>query len=91
MILDIVQFEHDKAFVQQVDVLFRVEQVIVFAALIVGFQDVQEILDVEILFPDTLAFEQSAILFVDKFVERVERRAQVVAVLDLLNIQAHSV
>ena len=91
MVLDIVQFEHDKAFVQQVDVLFRVEQVIVFAALIVGFQDVQEILDVEILFPDTLAFEQSAILFVDKFIERVERRAQVVTVLDLLNIQAHSV
>lgn len=56
VVLDIVQFEHDKAFVQQVDVLFRVEQVIVFAALIVGFQDVQEILDVEILFPDTLAF-----------------------------------
>ena len=72
MVFDIVQLEDNKAFVQQVQFLVGVEQVVILAALVIGFKHVQEAVNVKVLFPDILPFKLSAVFVPDKLVERVE-------------------
>ena len=71
MVFDIIQFKDNEAFMQQIQFLVGVQQV-VFTATIVRFKHVQEIVNVKILFPDVLLFKLSAVIIPDKLVERVE-------------------
>ena len=52
VVADIVQLKHDKTFVEQIQLLVRVQQKIIFATFIIGFEYVQEIIHVKILFTD---------------------------------------
>ena len=72
MVFDVVQFKDNEAFMQQIQLLVGVQQVVVFTATIVGFKHVQEVVNVEILFPDVLLFKLSAVIILHKLVERVE-------------------
>ena len=72
MVFDIVQFKDNEAFMQQIQLLVGVQQVVVLTATIVRFKHVQEIVNVKILFPDVLLFKLSAVIIPDKLVERVE-------------------
>ena len=72
MVFDIVQLKDNEAFVQQVQFLVGVQQVVVFAATIVRFKHVQEAVNVKVLFPDVLPFQLSAVIIPHKLVERVE-------------------
>ena len=62
MVFDIVQFKDNEAFMQQIQLLVGVQQVVVLTATIVRFKHVQEIVNVKILFPDVLLFKLSAVI-----------------------------
>ena len=72
MVFDIVQFKDNESFMQQIQFLVGVQQVVILAALVIRFKHVQEVVDVKILFPDFLPFKLSAVIIPDKLVERVE-------------------
>ncbi len=57
---------------QQIQLLVGVQQIVILAILVIWFKHVQEIVDVEILFPDILLFKLSAVIIPYKLVERVE-------------------
>ena len=73
MILYRINLEDDKACVQQVELLVRVQQVVVFATFIVRLQDVEKIGQVKILFPDLFLTEQCRIVGGEVLVKAVER------------------
>ena len=72
MVFDIIQFKDNEAFMQQIQLLVGVQQIVILATLVIGFKHVQEVVYVEILFPDVLLFKLSAVIIPDKLVERVE-------------------
>ena len=72
MVFDVIQLKDNEAFMQQIQFLVGVQQVVVLTATIVRFKHVQEIVNVKILFPDVLLFKLSAVIIPDKLVERVE-------------------
>ena len=72
MVFDVIQLKDNEAFMQQIQFLVGVQQVVVLTATIVRFKHVQEIVYVKILFPDVLLFKLSAVIIPDKLVERVE-------------------
>ena len=71
-VFDVIQLKDNEAFMQQIQFLVGVQQVVVLTATIVRFKHVQEIVNVKILFPDVLLFKLSAVIILDKLVERVE-------------------
>ena len=72
MVFDVVQIKDNEAFVQQIQFLVGVQQVVVITATIVRFKHVQEMVYVKILVPEVLVFKLSAVIIPDKLVERVE-------------------
>ena len=72
MVFDVVQFKDNEAFMQQIQLLVGVQQVVVFTATIVRFKHVQKVVDVKILFPDVLFGKPLSVIIPDKLVERVE-------------------
>ena len=72
MVFDVVQFKDYEAFMQQIQLLVGVQQIVILATLVIGFKHVQEVVDVKILFPDVLLFKLSAVIIPNKLVERVE-------------------
>ena len=72
MVFDVIQFKDNEAFMQQIQLLVGVQQIVILATLVIGFKYVQEVVYVEILFPDVLLFKLSAVIIPDKLVERVE-------------------
>ena len=72
MVFDVVQLKDNEAFMQQIQFLVGVQQVVVLTATIVGFKHVQEARNVKILFPDVLLFKLSAVIITDKFVKCIE-------------------
>ena len=83
---DIIQFEDDESLIQQVQLLVRVQEVVVLPATIVRFENVQKIFNIEILFPDALFFQQTAVIRCDELVEGVERRCDRSAGLELREV-----
>ena len=57
---------------QQIQLLVGVQQIVIFATLVIRFKHVQEVVDVKILFPDVLLFKLSAVIIPDKFVKCIE-------------------
>ena len=72
MVFDVIQLKDNESFMQQIQFLVGVQQVVVLTATIVRFKHVQEIVNVKILFPDVFLFKLSAVIIPDKLVERVE-------------------
>ena len=72
MVFDVIQLKDNEAFMQQIQLLVGVQQVVVLTATIVRFKNVKEIVNVKILFPDVLLFKLPAVIKPDKLVERVE-------------------
>ena len=72
MVFDVVQLKDNEAFMQQIQLLVGVQQIVILATLVIGFKHVQEVVYVKILFPDVLLFKLSAVIIPDKLVERVE-------------------
>ena len=87
MILDRIDFEYHEPFVQQVQLLVRVQQKIILAALVVRFQYIQEIGDVELLVAYPLRIQYRPVIRVHKLVESVERRHKAVIILNPVNEQ----
>ena len=85
MILYGIDFEDDKAGVQQVELLVRVQQVVVFATFVVRLQHVEKIGQVKILFPDLFLTEQCRVVGGEILVKAVERRNETVVRLDTLD------
>ena len=91
MILYRINLEDDKACVQQVELLVRVQQVVVFATFIVRLQDVEKIGQVKILFPDLFLTEQCRVVGGEILVKAVERRNDTVVRLDTLDKERHGI
>ena len=72
MVFNVIQFKDNEAFMQQIQLLVGVQQIVILATLVIWFKHVQEVVYVEILFPDVLLFKLSAVIIPDKLVERVE-------------------
>ena len=72
MILYRINFEDDKACIQEVELLVRVQQVVVFATFVVRLQDVEKIGQVKILFPDLFLMEQSRVVGGEILIKAVE-------------------
>ena len=72
MVFDVIQLKDNEAFMQQIQFLVGVQQVVVLTATIVRFKHVQKIVNVKILFPDVLLFKLLAVIIPDKLVERVK-------------------
>ena len=77
MVFDVIQFKDNETFMQQIQLLVGVQQIVILATLVIGFKYVQEVVYVEILFPDVLLFKLSAVIIPDKLVERVDRKSVV--------------
>jgi len=69
----VVQLEDHEAFVEQIETLVGVEQIAVFALLVVRFQHVEKVRQIEILLPHTLLPQQCAVVRCDELVEGIER------------------
>ena len=89
MVFDVVQLKDNEAFVQQIQFLVGVQQVVVLTATIVRFKHVQEIVYVKILFPDVLLFKLSAVIIPDKLVERVEVGRDAAVSLDTVDVRRY--
>jgi len=85
MILYRINLEDDKAGVQQVELLVRVQQVVIFATLVVRFQHIEKIGQVKILFPDLFLTEQSRVIGGEIVVKTVERGYNTIVRLDTLD------
>ena len=76
MILQLVDFKYHKTLVQQVELLVRVQQVIVLPAKIVGSQYVKKIGEVEILLPVVFLFQYLSEFPLHELIKSIERRNQ---------------
>ena len=76
MILQLVDFKYHKTLVQQVELLIRVQQVIVLPAKIVGSQYVKKIGEVEILLPVVFLFQYLSEFPLHELIKSIERRNQ---------------
>ena len=91
MILYRINFEDDKACIQEVELLVRVQQVVVFATFVVRLQHVEKIGQVKILFPDLFLTEQCRVVGGEILVKAVERRNDTVVRLDTLDKERHGI
>ena len=91
MILYRVDFEDDKAGVQEVELLVRVQQIVIFTSLVVRFQHVEEIGQVKILFPDLFLTKQCRVVGGEILVKAVERGYDAVVRLDTLDKERHGI
>ena len=86
-----VNLEDDKAFGEQVELLVGVQQKVVFAAFVVRFQYIEEIGDVEILFPHLLGLQYASVFVPHKLIEGIERGHQAAIRFQLLDIEADGI
>ena len=91
MILYRINLENDKAGIQQVKLLVRVQQIVIFATLVVRLQHVEKIGQVKILFPDFFLTKQSRVIGGEVFVKAVERGYDAVVRLDTLDKERHGI
>ena len=91
MILNRINFEDDKACIQEVELLVRVQQVVVFATFVVRLQHVEKIGQVKILFPDLFLTKQCRIVGGEVLVKAVERRNDTIVRLDTLDKERHGI
>ena len=91
MILYRINFEDDKACIQEVELLVRVQQVVVFATFVVRLQHVEKIGQVKILFPDLFLTEQCRIVGGEVLVKAVERGYDTIVRLDTLDKERHGI
>ena len=91
MILNRINLEDDEAGVQQVELLVRVQQIVIFASLIVRLQHVEKIGQVKILFPDLFLTEQCRIVGGEILVKAVERGYDTIVRLDTLDKERHGI
>ena len=91
MILYRINFEDDKACIQEVELLVRVQQVVVFATFVVRLQHVEKIGQVKILFPDLFLTEQCRVVGGEILVKAVERGNDSVVRLDALDKERHGI
>ena len=91
MVFDLIDFEYDKPFAEQVELLVGVKQEIIFSATVIRFQHVQETRKVEILFPDSLLFQYLPVVRFHELVEGVERGNDAFILLDAPDIQGHRI
>ena len=91
MVFDVVQLEDNEAFMQQIQLLVGVQQVVIFTATIVRFKHVQKVVDVKILFPDVLFGKPLSVIIPDKLVKRVEAGRYRPVARDTFNIGTYRI
>ena len=91
VIFDIIQLEDDESFMKQIQLLVRVEQVVVLSAFVVRFEHRQEVVDVEILFPDVFLAQQAAVVPSYESVETVEGGLVFGVSADMLQIEVYGI
>ena len=88
---DVVQLEDDETLVQQIQLFVGVQQVVVLAALIVRFQHVQEVFEVEILLPHALLLQKPPVVGFDELVKGIERGDDGAVGAELREVEVHGV
>ena len=76
---------------KQIQLLVRIEQVVVLSAFVVGFEHRQEVVDVEILFPNVFLAQQAAVVPSYETVETVEGGLVFGVSADMLQIEVHGI
>ena len=92
VVLDGVDFKHDEAFAQQVNVLLRVQQEIIAAATVILAQRRQEVVDIEVVLSDldVTLLHLLTVHVTHVLVEGVEARHDGVVCLDHADVGRHS-
>ena len=91
MVFNLVDFEDYKPFVQQVQLLVRVQQEVILAAFMIRFQHIQEVSYVELLITYPFGFQYRPVVRVHKLIESVERRYKIVIILYPVNEQRNGI
>ena len=72
MVFDIVQFEYDESFMEQIQFFTGIEKVIEFASGVKGFQHIEEVIDIEFFFSYVFCGQDGPVFFPQVFVEGIE-------------------
>ena len=70
VLLNFVNFKYHKTLVQQVELLIRIQQIIIFSTTVVWSQYIQKVSEIEILLAVMLLLQYSTELLMDSFFSR---------------------
>lgn len=83
VLLNFVNFKYHKTLVQQVELLIRIQQIIIFSTTVVWSQYIQKVSEIEILLAVMLLLQYSTELSLYELVESIKRRNQFIVLLYL--------
>lgn len=91
MIFNCINFEYHKPFIQQVQLLVRVEQKVILTTSIIRFQYIQKIGYIKFLVAYPFGIQYRPIVRIHKFVESIEGWYKVFIILYPVNKQGNSI
>lgn len=89
VLLNFVNFKYHKTLVQQVELLIRIQQIIIFSTTVVWSQYIQKVSEIEIFLAVMLLLQYSTELSLYELVESIKRRNQFIVLLYLFKEQVN--
>ena len=91
MVLDGINLENDEPLVQQVKLLVRVQQIVIFATFVVRFKHVEESVYIKIFLTDFLFFQHLAVFRSHKLIEGIEAWNDVAFLFQFTDVERHGI